>query len=199
VNPVTDPEQPVAALARVQRHQGLAASARRILAALAFVALAWAPSALAADENPYLDKDGQLKQELVLIESQGGFAGFTGHRWTVATDGAWRRQPFLNEMVRKADASGKLSARQLAALADRLAREKLLDLPKQIGPDPMVNPKSYTLKFGKHETALILKPGAPLPKSDPKKPAETQDRFVRIAAMLLELMKDGGKKNEKGK
>ena len=116
------------------------------------------------DGNPYLAKDGQLKQELVLIEAQGGFAGFTGHRWTVAANGAWRRQPFLNEMVRKADVSGKLSSKQLVALADRLAREKLLDLPKQIGPDPMVNPKSFTLKFGKHETVLILMPGAPLPK-----------------------------------
>ena len=43
-----------------------------------------------ADDNPYLDKDGKLRQELVLIESQGGFAGFSGQRWTIEASGAWR-------------------------------------------------------------------------------------------------------------
>ncbi len=153
------------------------------------------PAIAPAADNPYLDKDGKLKDELVLIDSQGGFAGFSGHRWTIAADGAWRRQPFLNETVRKAEATGKLSAKQLAALAERLAREKLLDLPKQIGPDPMVNPHIFTLKFGKHETSLILPPGAPLPKPDAKKLEDKEARFVRLAAGLLEVLKAKAEKD----
>src|SRR5436309_13105397 len=89
-----------------------------------------------ADENPYLDKDGRPRHELVFIDSQGGFAGFSGQRWTIEPDGGWRREPFLNEKVRNAEAPGKLSANQLAAQADVLACEKLLELPKQLGRDP---------------------------------------------------------------
>jgi hypothetical protein len=204
--------RPVAELARVRPARSLATSATCARVALAFVVLASAVMALAADkksarektaaradENPYLDKDGKLKQELVLIDSQGGFAGFSGHRWTIAADGAWRREPFLNEKVRKAEATGKLSSKQLAALADRLAGEKLLDLPKQIGPDPMVNPHIFTLKFGKHETALVLPAGAALPKFDPKKPADDEGRFVRIATTILDLLKTDEKQKEGGK
>ena len=62
----------------------------------AFVAIVAFATTAIADDNPYHDKDGRLRQELVLIDSQGGFAGFSGQRWTIEPDGAWQRQPFLN-------------------------------------------------------------------------------------------------------
>ena len=36
--------------------------------------------------NPYLTDDGALRHPLVLEDSQGGFAGFSGYLWTIETD-----------------------------------------------------------------------------------------------------------------
>lgn len=137
----------------------------------------------------YLNTDGTLRQPLVLRDAQGGFAGFTGWIWTIKPDGSWQRQSFLNEQVREADKSGKLSPEQLTALAAELAKQDLLKLPARIGGDPMVNPHIFTISFGEKQSQLVLGAGATLPDVDPRNPKlAAHNRFVILVQTVQTLL-----------
>jgi hypothetical protein len=131
-------------------------------------------------EATILTAKGRLAEELVIRDSQGGFAGFSGWIWTIEPDGGWRREPFLNEDVRKADQTGKLTAEDLAALAKDLEEHGLLKLPENIGGEPMVNPHVFTITFGKLQSQLVLGAGAELPEPEGKGKPKGADRFAAI-------------------
>lgn len=158
---------------------------RIVVAAMAVACAASTVSTLAAEKDPLRDGDGKLRHALVMRDSQGGFAGFSGWIWTIEADGRWRREPFLNKTVRKADRTGKLDAKGLAALAAEMDRLKLLDLPRQLGGKAMVNPHVVTIGFGTFESKLVLGTGAPLPKADDK-PTTPTARFVAIVRYVQE-------------
>lgn len=140
----------------------------------------------AGDEGGYLDEEGKLKHPLIFKDAQGGFAGFSGHIWTIEPDGSWRRQPFLNKDVREADQQGMLTANQLANLAHKFEQHDLLGLPEKIGKDVGANPHVFSIGFGKKQASLTLMPGAELPDVDEiKTPA---DRFAKLGTLILGAM-----------
>ncbi len=144
----------------------------------------------ATGKSAYLSGDGRLVHSLVLKDAQGGFAGFSGHIWTVEPGGSWRRQPFLNRNVRDADMKGQLTRDQVVALSRQLAAHDLLGLPKQIGKNIGANPHIFTITFGEKQASLTVPPGAPLPKVDPQSTElDPQARFATIAARLLRATK----------
>ena len=126
----------------------------------------------------------------MLKDAQGGFAGFSGHIWTIEPNGSWRREPFLNRNVRAADRKGQLTRDQVVALSRQLAAHDLLGLPKQIGKNIGANPHVFTITFGEKQASLTVPPGAPLPKIDPKDTErDPQGRFATIALRLLQATK----------
>src|SRR4051812_35518070 len=104
---------------------------RAVWAALGLALLAGAGRA--AEVGDYLTKDGKLKQPLEFRDGQGGFAGVTGIAWAVETDGSYTVFTFLNDRVQKTLRKGKLSEKQLAALAAHLAAQDVARLPEALG------------------------------------------------------------------
>lgn len=142
--------------------------------------------------DAYLAVDGSLRHALILRDSQTGFAGDSGHLWTIEPDGAWRHQTFLNRTVRKPDYTGRFSKSQLESLAGSLARYDLLGLPEQMGTTPGVNPHVFAITFGKDRRALVGRGGACLPPADPKNAAAAEQRFASLVRMLQREMKSKG-------
>lgn len=118
----------------------------------------WTVIAVVAGADAYLTPEGRLHAPLELRESQSGFAGVTGTRWTIAPDGRWTRAGFINDQVRPPDRQGRLSGQQLAELAGRLAQQGFTALPARLGQPPPINPRTLSIRFGTDETALVLHP-----------------------------------------
>lgn len=138
-------------------------------------------------DSIYLDEDGKLRHDLVLKDAQGGFAGFSGQIITIEPDGSWRRQPFLNANVRKAEAEGKLESEKLTAVAAQLEKFDFNSLPEKMGKPTGVNPHVFTISFGKRAVSLTLAAGAELPKADDGD--APQARFAAIAHAILGAVK----------
>lgn len=153
---------------------------------IAAIAACAATADAAKRKNAYLTPEGQLAHALVLKDAQGGFAGFSGHIWTIEPDGSWRREPFLNRNAREADRKGTLTKQQLVALGKHLTTQDLMGLPGQIGKNIGANPHVFTITFGEKQSSLTVNPGAPLPKGDPNgAEPNPQARFAAIARFLL--------------
>lgn len=142
----------------------------------------------------YLTKDGNLAQQLKVVELQGGFAGYTGTQFTIAPDGSWSSDSIFNQKVTPKD-KGKLSPKELAKLAGLLEKYELAKLPAESGKQPGANPRTITLEFGKQKASLV---GQTPPKLDPKKPTGTvESRFAGITegvtGILMPQPKEGKK------
>ncbi len=99
-------------------------------------------SALAGAVSDYLIKDGKLRAVLKISETQGGVVGFTGTVWVIEPSGDWRVAPVRNAQEGRPLRKGRLTDRQLTALAQHLATQDLLRLPDRLGPDTGANPPS---------------------------------------------------------
>ncbi len=164
--------------------RGVEIHQRSIVKVASFQAAGVAPM-----KQAYLTAEGKLAHALSLRDAQGGFAGFSGHLWTIEPDGSWRREPFLNRNVRAADMKGQFTKEQLAALEKYLTKHDLLGLPERIGKPVGANPHVFTIAFGEKQTALTVGAGAPLPEVDPRNAASDHGRFATIAQLLLRGMK----------
>lgn len=122
----------------------------------------------------YLTKDGNLTNQLKVVQLQGGFAGFTGVQFTIAPDGSWTSERIFNQKITPKD-KGKLSEKDLAKLAAILEKYDLAKLPAKSGKQPGANPHTITFEFGKMKASLV---GQRPPKLDPKNPAGTVDSRV---------------------
>ncbi len=145
--------------------------------------------AVAADPAPaphYLTKDGHLIKELKAVQLQGGFAGYTGVRYTISPDGSWTSESLFNDKATPKD-KGKLTAKDLAKLAAVLEKYGLADLPAKAGMEGVVNPRTITFEFGSVKASWA---GLGPPKLDPKDPAGTVDsRFAGIWQGVVGLLK----------
>jgi hypothetical protein len=162
---------------------------------MAFLALAaLAGAGQAAGPADYLTKDGKLKHALEFRDGQSGFAGVTGTAWRVEPDGSWAVTTFRNDTRLKTLAKGKLSAKQLAALARHLAAQDVAGLPKAMGGFTGANPHTFTLRFGDRVTAVTVAPGQPLTKAAlPGKEAAAWSRFVAAAVLIQHWARAAGK------
>jgi hypothetical protein len=129
----------------------------------------------AAEPRDYLTADGGLRERIEVRELQGGVAGFIGTYVAIEPDGSWAAGPFFSTKLPKATArGGKLTARQLAALAQELARHDLAGL--RTHGKPGVNPHVFEIHFGKKVVRLYGRAGtAPAPQD-----RAVYDRFVGI-------------------
>jgi hypothetical protein len=157
----------------------------RTLVALGLLAagLPGAASALVADE--YLNKDGKLAHELKLVQTQGGFAGSTGVRHIIASDGTWTSETIFNQKTTPKD-KGTLSKDELEKLAAVLAKYDFAKLPAKSGKPPAANPHTIEFEFGKQKASLVSQTP---PMLDPKKPTATvESRIAGVWEEIVELL-----------
>ncbi len=103
-------------------------------------------------------KDGNLKEQVEVLELQGGVAGFTGNFYTIQADGSWRTGPVLPRAERgEPKAKGKLTGEQLAQLTKELARYDLANLPNY--GQPVVDPKVIEVHFGERVSKIYMRHG----------------------------------------
>lgn len=153
-------------------------------AALATVGLALlAAASLAADAGDYLAKDGKLRHPLEFRDGQSGFAGLTGTAWRVEPDGSWAVATFRNDKVQRMLRKGKLSEKQLAALAGHLAGLDVAGLPEALGGFKGANPHVFSLRFGGLTATATVAAGQAL--TETAMPGEAAwPRFVAAAAVI---------------
>jgi hypothetical protein len=158
------------------------------LAIIMTFALLSATSIVTADD--YF-KAGKLTQTLKITQLQGGFAGFTGFEYTIEPDGTWASASVFRQKTTPKD-KGKLSAKELEAVAAILAKNELDKLPPKSGKQPGANPHTITIEFGKTKAVLV---GQTPPKVDANNPKGTvESRFAGIYQGVIGVLKGAGKK-----
>src|SRR6516225_2507286 len=138
---------------------------------MAFLAGLLAVPCQAGEVGDYLTQDGKLKQAVTVKTGAAGLVPVGGPKtevWMIEPSGDWTRK--------RTGAKGKLSAKQLAALAQHLATQDFNCLPKTQGYEQKGPDDGYLyvkIAFGKNEAAFNTRRGESradyLPKpGDPK-------------------------------
>lgn len=141
-----------------------------------------------------LIKDGKLAAPLKVTQLQGGFAGFTGVRYEIQLDGAWKSVTLFNDKATP-KGGGKLSAKQLESLGALLEKYKAAELPAKSGKQPGANPHLLHIELGKKKSSLV---GQMPPKLDKTNPTgSVESRFAGIWQGVVGLLKatDAGKED----
>lgn len=188
--------QTVTVTGELRVQQGVEIPLRRIIVVESLSASESPQGKEGAKAGEFLTPEGRLRHPLILRDSQTGFAGESGQLWTVEPDGSWRRQSFLNQMVREPDRRGRFTEDQLRALASALAKYDLPGLPERIGKDPGVNPHVFAISFGKQQTALVGQGGATLPAADPQNAEAPAQRFAELVRVLRRAMQSDAAKEK---
>jgi hypothetical protein len=138
----------------------------------------------------YLTKDGQLKAAVTFrIDTVGLAPAGTpkGEAWVIEPTGEWTSQV--------AKGKGKLSAKQLAALAHHLAAQDFNSLPRAQGYKEQAIDEVYqrvVIGFGKKSATFNVKMGESpldyLPKPDDPR-AAAWSRFVALQLVLADLLR----------
>jgi hypothetical protein len=140
----------------------------------------------AGEIGDYLTKDGKLKEVVTVKTGAVSFLAPPGKLWTIAPSGDWTEK--------FSDAKGKLSTKQLAALAQHLATQEFNSLPAMQGYDSKKESDGYeyvVIAFGKKVAAFNTKIGETradyLPKpGDPKGAAWS--RFIALELALTDML-----------
>ena len=160
------------------------------LCATAFLAGPLAVSSRAGEVGDYLTKDGKLKEAVTVKTGVIQFLAPPGELWIIEPSGDWTEK--------FTESKGKLSAKQLAALAQHLATQDFNSLPKMQGyeskgPDGANRAGFHyvVIAFGKKEAAFNTKMGESradyLPKpGDPK--AAAWSRFIALELVLADML-----------
>jgi hypothetical protein len=122
------------------------------LCATAFLAGLLAVPCRAGEVGDYLTKDGKLKEAVTVRMGGKDFLAPPDEVWTINPSGDWAWE--------STDSKGKLSAKQLAALAQHLATQDFNSLPKTQGYQPKDADGGYqyvVIAFGKKEAAFNIK------------------------------------------
>jgi hypothetical protein len=154
--------------------------------AKAFLAGLLAVPCHAGEVGDYLTDDGRLKE--VVTVRIGGKQIFAppDEVWIIEPSGEWAWQ--------STDSKGKLSPKQLAALAQHLATQDFNSLPKTQGYQPKDADRGYqyvVIAFGKKEAGFYTKSGESpadyVPKpGDPK--AAAWSRFLALELVLADIL-----------
>jgi hypothetical protein len=114
-----------------------------------------------AGDKYLADKDGrmELKQPVVLKDSQSGAAGTSVAEWKIEQDGQWRYREYSirNETPAKTleDKSGVLTQDQLLQLGKILEANDPMGLPAKLGEGSVVNPHELTLTVGDAQAKVV--------------------------------------------
>ena len=147
-----------------------------------------AVATLTAHADDYI-KDGKLTQPLKITQLQGGFAGFTGFEYTIQPDGAWATASLFKQKATPKD-NGKLSAKELEAVAEILAKNDLDKLPAKTGKQPGANPFTLAIEFGKTKANYV---GQGPPKLDPANASADDARIAAIYQGVTGILKSAKK------
>jgi hypothetical protein len=168
------------------------------LYATAFLAGLLAVPCRAGELGDYLTKDGKLKEAITFKTVLVGFLAPPGEVCTIEPSGDWA--------MKFRESKGKLSDKQLAALAQHLASQDFNSLPKIQGYESKANDgASYqyvVIAFGEKEAAFYIKNGESradyLPKPDDPK-ATAWSRFIALELVLADLLQMSELKEKQGK
>ncbi len=155
----------------------------------AFLAGLLAVPCRAGEVGDYLTKDGQLKAAITIRTGAHGLVAVGGPKaevWVIEPTGDWTRQV--------APAKGKLSAKQLAALAQHLATQDFNSLPRQQGYQSQALDEVYPyamIEFGKKRAEFDRRTGESrtdyVPKpGDPN--AAAWSRFIALELVLADML-----------
>jgi len=130
--------------------------------------------------------DGTLKHPITMIEEQGGFAGPKVTIYEIKADGSFVRKSYTryvdkdgNEKKRgESTREGKLTKEHLDTVAKTLAEHKFVELPKKIGQEAKVNPRTVSIDYGEKRTTLS---GDPV--GQPGKAAAESKEGARFSAV----------------
>jgi hypothetical protein len=142
----------------------------------------------AGEVGDYLTKDGKLKEAVTFKTVLVGFLAPPGEVWIVEPSGEWT--------TKYTALKGKLSTKQLAALAQHLATQDFNSLPKMQGYEVKgADGASYryvVIAFGKKEAAFYTKSGESpadyLPKPGDAK-AAAWSRFIALELVLADMLR----------
>jgi hypothetical protein len=153
---------------------------------IVLICLALAATSHAGDVGDYLTKDGKLKETVTFKTGGVDFLAPPGHVWVIEPSGDWTRK--------HTGTKGKLTAKQLAALAQHLAAQDFKSLPNAQGFDIESRDAGYhyiVIAIGKKEVAFYTKIGESydnyLPKSDDPK-AAAWSRFIALKLILADML-----------
>jgi hypothetical protein len=140
----------------------------------------------AGEVEDYLTKDGKLKEAVTVRIGGKNFLARPDEVWIIKPSGDW--------ILESTDSKGKLSAKQLAALAQHFATQDFNSLPIMQGYEPKGPSSSYqyvVIAFGKKEAAFNIKRGESradyLPKpGDPR--AAAWSRFIALELVLADML-----------
>ena len=152
------------------------------------------PAAPVSQAGDYLTPEGQLREVVELRDSQGGFAGKSGHIWLVLQNGQWTRRPFLNRTKRAPDAQGQLTAGEIRELAAQLARCRVEKLPGRIGGKSDANPHLVTIRYGRRQCTLVLGTGSSIPAANPSSDQDADRMVVLVRFLQQQLRPDADSK-----
>ncbi len=144
------------------------------------------PAIMQEGTQSYLDDQGHLLHALVLTDAQTGFAGRSGSVLTLAPEGSWKFQTFLNDDMRPAERSGQLKPEEIRQLAAVMVSMKFDRLKEKMGKAPQVNPHELSLKWGETVRTLTLR-GGEFPPLMQKGVDVTPE--MRFGAVLSEVRK----------
>ena len=156
------------------------------LCATALLAGLLAVPCCAGEAADYLTKDGKLKEAVKVRIGGKNFLAPPDEVWIIEPSGDWAWE--------FTDSKGKLSAKQLAALAQHLATQGFNSLPKTQGYQPKHADSGYhyvVIAFGKKEVGFYTKSGESradyVPKTgDPK--AAAWSRFIALELVLADIL-----------
>jgi hypothetical protein len=185
----------------------------RAFAGLATVGLLiplFSPPSWAGDVKDYLT-DGKLKDKLTLVKihhvDNAGRVQST-NTWVIEASGEWTQTTSginFGIVAPKTQlvAKGKLTAAQLAALAQHLATQDFNKLTAQLGLDPAPAKEHYstTLSFGNKKTVLLTAGGQltdALPKAGDAR-ANDWSRFVVLTLVVQNLLQEPKAEPKKAK
>jgi hypothetical protein len=167
---------------------------------MVFVAGLRAVPCRAGDPADYLTKDGKLKEAVTLRKDTVGLAPPgtpKGEVWVIQPTGEWTSQV--------AGGKGKLSTKQLAALAQHLATQDFNSLPQTQGYQQQAIDEIYQrviIGFGKKAVAFHIKMGESpidyLPKPGTPQ-AAAWSRFLALQLVLTDLLQTSEIKDKKEK
>jgi hypothetical protein len=145
--------------------------------------------AAAGDVKNYLTADGKLKETLTLTigNNRGIVGGSFGTTWVIEPSGAWT----MTTTPKDATAKGKLTAGQLAALAQHLATQDFNQLPARLGvkPYPDNNLPFVAISFGKKGSTLFGSLTERVPEAGDSN-ADDWSRFVAVTLVLQNILQE---------
>jgi hypothetical protein len=157
------------------------------LCAPAFFAGLLAVPCHAGEVGDYLTKDGKLKEAVTVRIGGKSFLAPPDEVWIVKPSGDW--------VWESTDSKGKLSSKQMAALAQHFATQDFNSLPKTQGYQPKDAGSGHhyvVIAFGKKEATFYAKSGESptdyIPKpGDPEVTAWS--RFIALELVLADMLR----------